>query len=113
MGWRVRFELASTGTRGEIVDRLSICEAGFENRWQAETWLATGAEERYGAAFWYRLRSVHVEDSYEVYSASRPAPPFTAGGATRDGDTVIEATQWYTRDDGPFVRGENNTRNKG
>ena len=102
MGWRVRFELASTGTRGELVDCLSICEAGFDNRFQAEAWLATGAKLRYGAAFWYRVRSIHVEESHLKWTAKSPPPPFTAGGATRDGDTVIEATQWYTRDEGYF-----------
>jgi hypothetical protein len=34
-----------------------------------------------------------------VYLAT--TPPFTAGGATRDGDTVVEATCWYTRTEEP------------
>ena len=95
--WRVRFELASASPQGALVDCLSISEAGFDNRGQAEAWLATGAKMRYGAAFWHRVRSIHVEESYLMYVAKTPAPPFTAGGATRDGSTVIEPTQWYTR----------------
>ena len=102
--WRVRFELASTSPRGDLVDCMSLCEAGFDNRGQAEAWLATGAKLRYGAVFWHRVRSVHVEESHEVYTSTTPAPLFTAGGATRDGDTVIEATNWYTREEGDLNR---------
>jgi hypothetical protein len=97
--WRVRFELSSMTPQGAIIDRLDISEGGFENKGQADAWLATGAKLRYGAAFWQRVRRICIEESHTVYLAK--TPPFTAGGATRDGDTVVEATCWYTRTEEP------------
>lgn len=97
--WRVRFELASVSPQGEFVNRLTVSEGGFDNKGQADAWFATGAKMRYGPAFWQRVRSIHVEESRRVYQATTPPPPFTAGGATRDGDTVTEATCWYTREE--------------
>jgi hypothetical protein len=97
--WRVRFELSSMSPSGQIIDRFDISEGGFENKGQADAWLATGAKLRYGAGFWQRVRRICVEkDSHTLYQATA-TPPFTAGGATRDGDTVIEATCWYNREE--------------
>jgi hypothetical protein len=95
--WRVRFELSSMSPQGAIIDRLDISEGGFDNKGQADAWLATGAKLRYGPSFWQRVRRICVEESHTVYLTK--TPPFTAGGATRDGDTVTEATCWYTREE--------------
>jgi hypothetical protein len=68
--WRVRFELEvrdatgqRTNTRAPVIESYTLIESGFPNQGQAEVWYAVGARQRYGPAFWNRVKGVKVEEA--------------------------------------------------
>ncbi len=61
--WQVKFTLQDKNPAGKVILTQTIIESGFKNRGQAEVWYATGAKQRYGAAFWHRCANVVVEET--------------------------------------------------
>jgi hypothetical protein len=80
--WRVQFRLEDKNPAGKVVFTQYLIEGGFENKGQAEAWLATGAKQRYGAAFWHRCAKVTVlEGDNKITITQVEAPEFYAGGS--------------------------------
>jgi hypothetical protein len=84
--WRVVFELGDVAPQGEVINRSIISEGGFDNEGQANAWLATGADQRYGPAFWRRVKKISIVEG-------------TTGGIEQvPVHTVVGPTVWYTKD---------------
>ena len=78
--WKAKFTLQDKNPAGEVTLTHVLTEAGFKNKDQVEVWLAVGARERYGVAFWFRCAEVEVVDE-EPYIMTQVDPPaFYAGG---------------------------------
>jgi hypothetical protein len=85
--WRVSFELADVSPQGEVINRSTIGEGGFDNEGQAEAWLATGAQVRYGPAFWRRVQKVSIVEGTDGGIEQVPV------------HTVVGPTVWYTKEE--------------
>jgi hypothetical protein len=55
------FTLKDLNPAGEVTATQILTEKGFANAGQVEHWLATGARERYGPAFWHRCTKIEVK----------------------------------------------------
>ena len=79
--WKVRFTLEEKNhTTGEVLSTQVLTEAGFANEGQANAWLATDAQQRYGALFWLRCAKIEVVEEEPYVMDQVPPPPFYAGG---------------------------------
>ena len=80
--WKAKFTLEDKNlATGKVLNTHVLTEAGFANEGQANTWLATGARERYGALFWQRCAKIEVVEEDPYVMDQVPPPSFYAGGA--------------------------------